>query len=217
MPASKSLAIAPVQETWTPAQRRALRTAGFDAPNPELDLLFHRCQRSGLDPFRGQVYMVTDEYGQWQVRTTIHGLLAGARRAVKAQDESLSISEPQWAGPDGEWVDLWSGDIPPAAARYTVYRAGEPFTGVALFSEYAVFNPETGALNQTWRRRPAGQLAKCAKALALRDACPDELSGIYTDDEGAGFASTGPVDTVAGSVVTAAPTTVIDDLLAEDD
>lgn len=216
MPPSKSLAIATTQETWTTAQRRALRVAGFDAPNPELDLLFHRCKSSGLDPLRGQVYMTKDEFDRWQVRTTIHGLLAGARRAVKAQDETLSISAPEWADAEGQWHRLWTSDRPPAAARITVHRAGEPFTGVALFREYAVFN-EDGRMNRTWVKRPAGQLAKCAKALALRDACPDELSGIYTDDEGASVTHAGPVDTVTGDVVASASDTGLDDLLAEDD
>lgn len=211
---SKSLAVAGEQETWTSAQVRALRAAGFDCPKPTLDLLFHVAKTSGLDPFRGALYMQQNERGEWQVRTTIHGLLAAARDAVTRHDQSLAISAPEWAGEDGLWHALWLGPGHPAAARVTVHRAGQPFTGVALYAESVVLDDETGRPNRTWTRRGASQLAKVAKAAALRDACPVELSGLYTDDEFRG-------DTIPGALVDATVTepgqrSALDRLLEED-
>ena len=70
----------------------------------------------------------------------------------------------------------------PAAARVVVRRGGHEFVGVALFREYAQTKRD-GALMAQWATRPAGMLAKCAEALALRKAFPLDLAGIYTDDE----------------------------------
>ena len=209
---SKSLAVAGEQQTWTRLQINALRRLGFDAPVRDLDLLFHVAKTSGLDPFRSHLYMARNERGEWQVRTTIHGLLAGARASVSKTGESLAISAPEWADDNGTWHEPWLGPGQPAAARITVHRDGHPFTAVALYAESAVFDEDTGRPNRTWTRRGASQLAKVAKAAALRDACPLELSGLYTDDENL-------APTVAGAVVVAdaGPSSQLDELLAEDD
>src|SRR5205823_1632629 len=50
--------------------------------------------------------------------------------------------------------------------------------GVAHWSEYA---PDP--MNHMWRQRAAGQLAKCAEALAFRKAFPETLSGLYVNEE----------------------------------
>ncbi len=211
--ASKSLAVAGTQETWTRLQVNALRRLGFDAPVRDLDLLFHVAKTSGLDPFRGHLYMARNGRGEWEVRTTIHGLLTGARAAAQRAGDLLAISAPEWADRDGTWTDVWVGPGQPAAARISVHRAGQPFTATALFAESAVIDPETMQLNRTWSRRGASQLAKVAKAAALRDACPTELAGLYTDVERY------PGVTVAGAVVVSSveQTSQLDDLLAEDD
>ena len=68
------------------------------------------------------------------------------------------------------------------AARITITRDGNPCTAVALWDEYRQ-TKSGGATNSMWSQRPAGQLAKCAEALAWRMACPYDLAGVYTDEE----------------------------------
>lgn len=74
----------------------------------------------------------------------------------------------------------------PEWCRVTVYRFinGErcAFSHTEYFSE-ACATTRDGSLNSMWRKRPRGQLAKCAEAGALRKAFPDELGGVITADE----------------------------------
>jgi hypothetical protein len=93
-------------------------------------------------------------------------------------------SSDWWRTKDDDWSDFWvHGKTPPYAARVVVKRLVGDFlvetSAVAHWAEYAV----TGPAGQMWANMPANQLAKCAEALALRKAFPNELSGMYTDDE----------------------------------
>jgi len=65
-----------------------------------------------------------------------------------------------------------------------VLRKGyrEPRWAVALWREYRQTKRD-GGVTRMWSDRPAGQLAKCAEALAWRAAFPHELGGVYTTDE----------------------------------
>jgi hypothetical protein len=108
----------------------------------------------------------------------------------------------------GEWVDAWvrelhgaklangkpDPDAHPLAARVAVLRKDwtEPLYAVATWEEY-VQTTSQGRTTSMWLQRGAGQLAKCAEALALRKAFPQDLSGIYTDDE---MATAVPLDQV---------------------
>lgn len=176
------LAMSNEQEWWNDKQLAGLRQLGVDrASNGDLAVFLHVCQRTGLDPFAKQIYMI-ERQGKQTIQTGIDGFRLVARRAVDAAGESLSISGGEWCGPDGEWRDVWLDQAPPAAARVVVKRGGHEFVGVALFREYAQTKRD-GALMAQWATRPAGMLAKCAEALALRKAFPLDLSGVFTDDE----------------------------------
>src|SRR5699024_2773705 len=83
---------------------------------------------------------------------------------------------------DGQWTDVWLSKTPPAAAKATVLRNGARYPAVALFEEYKG-TKRNGELNQMWATKGAHMLAKCAEALALRKAFPQDLSGLYTSDE----------------------------------
>jgi RecT family len=74
----------------------------------------------------------------------------------------------------------------PNKATVTVYRMVEgvrvPFTASARWAEYVQANKE-GQPVAMWKKMPYLMLAKVAEALALRKAFPNDLSGVYTNEE----------------------------------
>ena len=191
-----ALAIRDDQTGFTPAQVAALRQLGVEnATDGDLAVFFHQAQRTGLDPFARQVYMVgrnskDPKTGQWvtkyTIQTGIDGFRLIGRRAADAKHETLEVTDTEWCGPDGKWVDVWLSDQPPAAARVAIIRNGGRFPAVALFKEYAQYRKDrdgSQTLTQMWADKGALMLAKCAEALAWRKAYPQDLSGLYTSDE----------------------------------
>ena len=181
------VAITDDQLEFTPTQVAALQQLGLDPNTSPADLavFFHHVRRTGLDPFSRQVYMLsrwTKNGTKATIQTGIDGFRLIARRAADRAGETLSYADTLWCAPDGQWRDTWPFSEPPAAAKVTVYRNGQPFPAVAHFTEYAGTDRH-GKLTQMWATKGALMLAKCAEALALRKAYPLDLSGLYTADE----------------------------------
>lgn len=189
------LAIAPEQVAFTDEQTAALAHIGVDkASDGDLKVFFHVCQRTGLDPFARQIHMIGRQSsenvnGEWvkvtkqTIQTGIDGFRLIGRRAADRARHKVSVSAPEWCHEDGTWRPAWRKVWGfPVAARVTITRDGEPFTAVAMFDEY-VQTKRSGEPNSMWQQRPAGQLAKCCEALAWRMAFPQDLAGIYADDE----------------------------------
>lgn len=195
--ASTELAIAADQTNFTQVQRKALEHMGVDdATDEDLQVYFHQCKRTGLDPFTGQIHMIgrnASEYNpktkektwktKYTIQTGIDGFRLIGRRAADQAGQTISMDQPEWLAEDGTWRPAWSNKWGlPIAARVKIYRNGEPFTAVAMFDEYAQ-KTRNGTLTQMWQQRPAGQLSKCAEALAWRMAFPQDLAGMYTAEE----------------------------------
>jgi len=190
---STALTIADDQTSFTDQQAAVLQHLGVDgASRADLDVFFHVVKRTGLDPFARQIYMLSrrtkdQRTGEWVSKQTIQTGIDGYRlighRASRQAGTTVSVGAPEWAADDGTWRPLWSSKWGhPLAARVTIRRGGEPFTAVALFDEYKQTKRD-GGLTSMWAQRPAGQIAKCAEALAWRMAFPQDLAGVYVEDE----------------------------------
>jgi phage recombination protein Bet len=186
--AAGALALRGTQTQWTDEQRAALTQLGLAEATPaDLQVFMHQSQRTGLDPFSRQIYMIARWDSQAQRnKYTIQTGIDGFRIIAERRPEYRGQIGPEWCGDDGVWRDVWIPKEPPVAARVGVIREDwpNPVYAVAKFSEFAQYK-SSGGLTAMWSSKAAHMIAKCAEALALRKAFPQDLSGLITDDEAA--------------------------------
>lgn len=148
--------------------------------NAELELFIHFAKRTGLDPLARQIYAMKNK-GKFSILTSIDGFRLIAERSGSYAGQTI----PLYYDTDSEtWIDVWVKKTFPAACKVGIHRKDfiEPMYAVAHWEAYAQKKAD-GTIAYAWRTMPTIMLAKCAEALALRKAFPQELSGLYTSDE----------------------------------
>jgi phage recombination protein Bet len=155
-----------------------------DATNEELQLFVMYCNQTKLNPLANQIHFVK-RGGKPTFQTSIDGLRIVAERSDKYEGQTQVELGPlvertlYYTGANKEKTPLKKSV--PEWARIGVYKKGfkEPLHVTAYWDEYCPSYP-----NQTmWMKMPRVMLAKVAEALALRKAFPNDLAGVYTNDE----------------------------------
>lgn len=159
------------------------------AKDDSIKLVLSYCRAAGLDPMQKPVHLVPmnvkkagggrDDY-EW--RDVVMPGIGLYRTQAARTGELAGIDEPQF----GPMISAFGVEFPDWC-KVTVYRmiGGQrvAFTACEFWTEnYATARRDSDAPNAMWKRRPRGQLAKCAEAQALRKAFP-ELGAQPTADE----------------------------------
>jgi phage recombination protein Bet len=145
------------------------------AGREEFAVLMEIASARRLNPLLKQIHFVKRWDSKtrsevWAAQASIDGLRAIAERTGKYDGQD----EPEY--------DEQSGQVLKATVR--VYRKDwqRPSVGVAHWAEY-VQKTKEGAPTRFWATMPHVMLAKCAEALALRKAFPEDMSGLYVPEE----------------------------------
>lgn len=137
------------------------------ASDVELQLFLHVCHKTGLDPLVKQVYSV--KYG------TDRSIIVGI-------DGFRSVAERTGCYAPGK-ESTFSYDPQGRLKSATAYVKKMTRDGTWHEVSASAFWAEYGSDKQFWQKMPHVMLSKCAEAIALRKAFPNELSGLYTQDE----------------------------------
>jgi phage recombination protein Bet len=141
------------------------KTVAVGATDAELELYLFDCQRRGVHPLDRLIHF-TKRAGRYTPITSIDFLRG------RAHDTG------EMAGSDDPVFDKDA-----RTATVTVYRLTRgtryAYSATARYSEYV---PAPGQ-DHMWKRMPHVMLGKCAEALALRKAFPQQLGGLYVKEE----------------------------------
>lgn len=170
--------------TLSPAiVRRYLVSGNGTVSDQEVMMFLGLCRYQRLNPFLREAYLV--KYGS-QPATIITGKDAFMRRAMKAKD-CRGFKAGVIVQQKDEVVHT-DGIVPPGSRIIggwsEVYRDGWqfPIRVEVAFDEY-VGRKNDGTPNRMWQEKPATMIRKVALVQALREAFPDDLSGMYSPEE----------------------------------
>lgn len=144
-------------------------------PQAQIEFFAAVCEKKKLDPMLRQIHLVErkskDGFGKWVASYTIQAGIDGMR--VIAQRNCKIKSYKRWT--EKRENGLYGICEIQTEDRGTYYDE-------LPYSEY-VQTKSDGAPNHFWKQMPETMIKKCAEESVLRMMAPEDLSGVYGDDE----------------------------------
>lgn len=173
--------------TLSPSIVRNYLTNGNGAvTDQEVNYFVHLCRGQGLNPFLKEIYLI--KFGT-QPATFVVSKEAFLKRAEANSQYDGSESGIIVLNKDGELIERKGGfflkDSEQVVGGWAkVYRKDRKYPSdvQVTFEEYAG-RTKDGNLNSNWANRPATMIKKVALVQALREAFPNDLNNLYTEEE----------------------------------
>jgi len=176
------------QHIWS-ALKNSLYTGAKDE---SIKLVLDYCKAAKLDPMQKPVHIVpmsvkNAQTGRYEYKDVVMPGVGLYRIQAARSNQYAGVSEPEF----GEDVTCNLGGVNityPKWCKVTVKKLVNntivEFTAKEYWLEnYATASKESIAPNTMWKKRPYGQIAKCAEAQALRKAFPEIISQHPTAEE----------------------------------
>ncbi len=148
------------------------RTIANGATDDELKLFLYTCEKRRLDPLARQIYFQKRRRKNGPDQMTILTSIDGYRLIANRTGLYAGNDDP-----------IFDNEDNPSKATATVYKIVGglrcAFTAMARWEQYYP-GDDQGFM---WRKMPHLMLGKCAEGLALRKAFPEELGGLYIEEE----------------------------------
>ena len=166
--------------------RNYLTNGNGTVTDQEVNYFVHLCRGQGLNPFLKEIYLI--KFGT-QPATFVVSKEAFLKRAEANPQYDGSESGIIVLNKDGELIERKGGfflkDSEQVVGGWAkVYRKDRKYPSdvQVTFEEYAGRTKE-GNLNSNWANRPATMIKKVALVQALREAFPNDLNNLYTEEE----------------------------------
>lgn len=143
-------------------QNTIKNTIAKNLSNEEFEIFIQYCKGTKLNPFKREIWAI--KAGQLQIMTGINGFF------------TIANAHPMFDGIETDFLFDDKKNVVAAVCR--VYRKDRkyPSTATAFMNEYQKTTP-------IWKEKPRHMLLKVAKSIALREAFPQELNGLYSEEE----------------------------------
>nr|DAP05139.1 MAG TPA: RecT protein [Caudoviricetes sp.] len=173
--------------TLSPSIVRNYLTNGNGAvTDQEVNYFVHLCRGQGLNPFLKEIYLI--KFGQ-QPATFVVSKEAFLKRAEANSQYDGAESGIIVMNGNGEIIERKGGFFLKGSEQVVggwakVYRKDRKYPSdvQVTFEEYAG-RTKDGNLNSNWANRPATMIKKVALVQALREAFPNDLNNLYTEEE----------------------------------
>lgn len=165
--------------------KQYLVSGGGNVSDQEIVMFLNLCRFQHLNPFLREAYLI--KYGS-QPATMVAGKEAFTKRArrnkdykgqqagiiVQKNDGSLDNRVGTFYLPDEKIVGGW--------AKVFIDGYEQPVEITVPIAEY-IGTKKDGEVNGQWLKKPATMIRKVALVQALREAFPEDFSGMYSQEE----------------------------------